>query len=66
MAGFTAELAQRVQERFGKRDDVQEIFDFTKEVALLSFKNGLAASKTKHAPRWRGADPLVKQVLVSD
>jgi len=52
MSGYTAELATRVTKRFaGRVEDatVEDIYDFTKEVALESFKNGLAA-KRRSAP----------------
>jgi len=44
---FTAELASRVNARFANHVDAEraEIYNFAKEVALESFKNGLAAGR---------------------
>ena len=52
IAGYTAELATLVTKTFGDRVDnamAKEIYDFSKAVALESFKNGLAA-KRRSAP----------------
>jgi hypothetical protein len=60
MAGFTAELVGRVQQRFGENPQAAEIFDFTKEVALESFKAGLAASRKKSAWKRKSAPAYIK------
>ena len=55
MAGFTAELVTKVQQRFGTDERAQDIYEFTKEVALASWKNGIEAGKRKSAPPKRPA-----------
>lgn len=59
MAGFTAELVERVQQRFGDNPQAAEIYDFTKEVALESFKNGLRASR-RTSPNGKSAPTYIK------
>lgn len=63
MASYTGELATRVHARFAR--DVEEpvlteVYNFSKEVALESFKNGLAAGKAKSASRARSAQTTTR------
>ena len=57
MASYQAELATLVTTLFAEKvneETLKEIYEFSKEVALQSFKNGLNAPK-KNAPRERSA-----------
>ena len=49
MSRFQEELAERVNARFARHVDAEraEIYTFVREVALESFKNGLASAKRK-------------------
>ncbi len=56
--GFTDYLAEQVNTRFRDRADAEraEIFEFAKEIALESFKNGKAlGGQRKSAPQNRSA-----------
>ena len=53
MAGFIAELATQVQQRFGNNEQAQEIFEYAREISLASWRNGIEAGKRKSTSRTR-------------
>ena len=62
---FREHLLTRTHEHFAGYDEQtqKDIYDFVNEVALESFKNGLATARRKSAPRKRGAGQAEELVI---